>query len=60
MDFTVPQDLLDYLKELDVFIEAEIKPLEDADDNVRFSTTGANMLGLTSSMAGCRTRYGKG
>ncbi|MDF2603333.1 acyl-CoA dehydrogenase family protein [Sphingomonas sp.] len=36
MDFGLPQDLLDYLKELDAFIEAEIKPLEDADDNVRF------------------------
>ncbi len=36
MDFNLPQDLLDYLKELDAFIEKEIKPLEDADDNIRF------------------------
>jgi acyl-CoA dehydrogenase len=36
MDFALPQDLIDYLAELDVFIEAEIKPLERADDNIRF------------------------
>ncbi|MDB5483731.1 MAG: acyl-CoA dehydrogenase [Caulobacteraceae bacterium] len=36
MDFTLPQDLVDYLAELDRFIEAKIKPLENADDNVRF------------------------
>ncbi len=36
MDFTLPQDLIDYLAQLDAFIEAEIKPLERADDNVRF------------------------
>jgi alkylation response protein AidB-like acyl-CoA dehydrogenase len=36
MDFSVPQDLQDYLAELDRFIEAEIKPLERQDDNIRF------------------------
>jgi acyl-CoA dehydrogenase len=36
MDFDVPQDLQDYLAELDRFIEAEIKPLELEDDNIRF------------------------
>ena len=36
MDFDIPQDIQDYLDELDRFIEAEIKPLEDADDNIRF------------------------
>ncbi|MDB5450276.1 MAG: acyl-CoA dehydrogenase, partial [Phenylobacterium sp.] len=36
MDFDLPQDLLDYLDELDRFIEAEIKPLEQQDDNIRF------------------------
>jgi acyl-CoA dehydrogenase len=36
MDFALPQDLVDYLGELDRFIEAEIKPLEQADDNIRF------------------------
>jgi acyl-CoA dehydrogenase len=36
MDFALPQDLVDYLAELDRFIEAEIKPLEQADDNIRF------------------------
>ena len=36
MDFDVPQDLKDYLAELDRFIEAEIKPLEQADDNIRY------------------------
>ena len=36
MDFALPSDLVDYLAELDAFIEAEIKPLEQADDNIRF------------------------
>ena len=36
MDFDIPQDIQDYLDELDRFIEAEIKPLEQQDDNVRF------------------------
>ena len=36
MDFEIPKDLADYLKELDDFIEAKIKPLENADDNIRF------------------------
>ena len=36
MDFAVPLDLQDYLAELDRFIEAEIKPLEQQDDNIRF------------------------
>jgi acyl-CoA dehydrogenase len=36
MDFDVPQDLKDYLDELDRFIEGEIKPLEQADDNIRY------------------------
>jgi acyl-CoA dehydrogenase len=34
--FEVPQDILDYLTVLDGFIEAEIKPLEQRDDNIRF------------------------
>lgn len=36
MDFTIPEDITDYLAELDRFIEAEIKPLEEQDDNRRF------------------------
>jgi acyl-CoA dehydrogenase len=36
MDFTLPKDLVDYLAELDDFIEREIKPLERQDDNIRF------------------------
>ena len=28
MDFDLPQELTDYLAELDAFIEREIKPLE--------------------------------
>ncbi len=36
MDLDLPQDLVDYLAELDDFIEREIKPLEEADDNIRF------------------------
>jgi acyl-CoA dehydrogenase len=36
MDFDLPADLTAYLAELDAFIEAEIRPLEQADDNIRF------------------------
>ncbi len=36
MDFNIPQDIKDYLDVLDAFIEAEIKPLEQEDDNIRF------------------------
>lgn len=36
MDFNLPQELTDYLAELDTFIENEIKPLENRDDNIRF------------------------
>jgi acyl-CoA dehydrogenase len=36
MDFDIPADLATYLTELDEFIEAEIRPLERQDDNIRF------------------------
>ena len=36
MDFEIPADLAGYLAELDTFIEREIRPLERADDNIRF------------------------
>jgi acyl-CoA dehydrogenase len=36
MDFDIPADLASYLDELDEFIEAEIRPLELRDDNIRF------------------------
>ena len=36
MDFEIPADLAGYLGELDEFIEREIRPLEQQDDNVRF------------------------
>ena len=36
MDFEIPADIKAYLKELDAFIEKEIKPLEQSNDNIRF------------------------
>ena len=36
MDFSLPADLVAYLAELDRFIAREIKPIEQADDNIRF------------------------
>jgi acyl-CoA dehydrogenase len=36
VDFILPEDLRHYLAELDEFIEREIKPLEEQDDNIRF------------------------
>jgi acyl-CoA dehydrogenase len=36
MDFSIPQEIADYLKVLDAFIETDIKPLQAQDDNERF------------------------
>jgi len=36
LDFALPADLVAYLAELDQFIAREIKPIEEADDNIRF------------------------
>lgn len=36
MDFNIPKEISDYLAELDAFIDAEIAPLETADDNIRY------------------------
>jgi len=36
MDFTIPSDVEELLKEIDAFIEREIKPLQAQDDNERF------------------------
>jgi acyl-CoA dehydrogenase len=36
MDFALPEDLAAYLDELDRFIEAEIMPLQNSGDNMRF------------------------
>ncbi|MEL6827511.1 MAG: acyl-CoA dehydrogenase family protein [Pseudomonadota bacterium] len=36
MDFDIPQEIADYLNVLDAFIDAEIRPLQEQDDNMRF------------------------
>ncbi|WP_176598669.1 MULTISPECIES: acyl-CoA dehydrogenase family protein [Sphingobium] len=36
MDFSLPDELTQYLAKIDAFIESEIEPLEEADDNIRF------------------------
>ena len=36
MNFDIPRDIAAYLLELDEFIEREIKPLENSNDNIRF------------------------
>ena len=36
MDFNIPAEIAAYLRELDEFIEREIRPLERQDDNIRF------------------------
>jgi acyl-CoA dehydrogenase len=36
MDFSIPADIATLLDQLDQFIEDEIRPLEDSDDNMRF------------------------
>jgi alkylation response protein AidB-like acyl-CoA dehydrogenase len=36
MNFDLPADLVAYLAEMDAFIEAEVRPLEQVDDNIRY------------------------
>jgi acyl-CoA dehydrogenase len=36
MDFEIPSEIADFLKEVDQFIEDKIRPLESKDDNIRF------------------------
>jgi acyl-CoA dehydrogenase len=36
MDFDIPKEIADYLVVLDEFIEKEIKPLQNENDNIRF------------------------
>src|SRR3954451_25462959 len=36
MDFEIPAEIAAYLRELDAFIEREIRPLERENDNIRF------------------------
>ena len=36
MNFDIPEGIQRFLGEVDAFIEEHIKPLEDADDNIRF------------------------
>ncbi|MDH3755697.1 MAG: acyl-CoA/acyl-ACP dehydrogenase, partial [Acidimicrobiia bacterium] len=36
MDFEIPPDIVDLLDRIDRFIEDEIEPLQNADDNIRF------------------------
>ena len=36
MNFDIPTDVRQFLDEVEQFIEREIKPLENADDNMRF------------------------
>ena len=36
MMFELPAEITAYLSELDAFIEREIKPIEQRDDNIRF------------------------
>ncbi|CAA0093356.1 Glutaryl-CoA dehydrogenase [Zhongshania aliphaticivorans] len=36
MDFTIPAEITSFLEEVDQFIDAKIKPLEQQDDNIRF------------------------
>ena len=36
MNFDIPEDIQHFLGEVDAFIEEHIKPLEGADDNIRF------------------------
>src|SRR5690349_22501414 len=36
MDYNLPEDITEILREIDEFIDAEIRPLQESDDNIRF------------------------
>ena len=36
MNFEIPSEIADFLQEVDQFIEDKIRPLETANDNMRF------------------------
>src|SRR5581483_2752937 len=36
MDFEIPADVAEFIGEMDAFIERELRPLEQKDDNIRF------------------------
>ena len=63
MDFALPQDLADYLGELDRFIEAQIKPLERADDNIYpllLRPSAPSTPAPTGTTRACRARKWEG
>ena len=57
MDLDLPSDLVAYLAELDDFIEREIVPLEQCDDNMRFFDP---TYGWAVGEYGTIVRYGTG
>ena len=59
MDFDIPPRLQSYLSELDDFIESDIKPLENQDDNIRFLTIEERTPEQTGRGMGCLMRSGR-
>jgi hypothetical protein len=60
VDFNLPKGLVDYLAELDRFIEAEIKPLEQMRTTISASSIiAANMRARIGTQAACRGTSGK-
>ena len=58
MNFDIPQDLQDYLDELDQFIENTIKPLSVKTTTSAFSTIDAKTLVRIGSGVACQRRMG--
>jgi len=59
LDFALPADLVAYLaNSIDSFAR-EIKPIEEADDNIRFFDHRANGRAPIFENAGCRGISGK-
>lgn len=52
MTFRIPQEIEDYLAELDAFIEAEIRPLVARGDNLRFFDHRREHAGTDSDNGG--------
>jgi len=59
MDFDIPADIAAYLRELDAFIDREIKPLERRTTISASSTIAASMRAPIGTMTASRATNGR-
>ena len=59
MSFEIPAEIEDYIKELDGFIDTQIKPIEQVDDNIRSLTIAESTPAPIGTIRACRAKSGK-